>query len=156
MFLRELGKPTERMNQPLPDGYMYIRRGTSFVYVYHNKTLLGKCDSLEEAREAIIQHSKGNCVRHRSRTSIELRRAHSIERIDNNRGYSPSNCRWATRSEQNKNTRSNRWLMVDGKKMTITDAAAALGVARGTIRYWLNKPKPNKLSGRVKEIEVDE
>jgi len=32
----------------------------------------------------------------------------TIDRINNNRGYTPSNCRWATKSEQCRNTRQTK------------------------------------------------
>jgi hypothetical protein len=43
-----------------------------------------------------------------------------LERMDNDKGYSPKNCKWATRKEQQNNTRRNR--IVDGLTISqITD-----------------------------------
>lgn len=56
---------------------------------------------------------------------------HMIERIDNDKGYSPDNCKWATRIEQGHNKRNNRWLTFNGETLTITDWAARLGLGGG-------------------------
>lgn len=58
---------------------------------------------------------------------------HSIERIDNNKGYEPGNCRWATRKEQNRNTRNNRMLTHEGVTMCLVDWANKTGINRTTI-----------------------
>lgn len=39
---------------------------------------------------------------------------HTLERINNDRGYEPSNCRWATKAEQNRNRRFCRYFTIDG------------------------------------------
>lgn len=47
----------------------------------------------------------------------------SLDRINNDLGYSPENCRWATTSEQNRNKRNTLFLVLSGKKMSLSDAA---------------------------------
>lgn len=62
---------------------------------------------------------------------------HSLERIDNEKGYAPSNCRWASMKEQNNNRRNNVRLEMDGESRTLTEWADKLGISPITVKSRL-------------------
>lgn len=53
----------------------------------------------------------------------------TIDRIDNNKGYSPDNCRWITTQEQQFNKRDNVVLTFNGETMTATEWAHRLNLS---------------------------
>lgn len=63
----------------------------------------------------------------------------SIDRIDNNKGYSPENCRWANQEVQCSNVRRNRRYTYNNKTLTITEWAKETGINRATLNARLNK-----------------
>lgn len=63
---------------------------------------------------------------------------HSLERENNDLGYQPGNCRWATRGEQARNTRVNRIVTFRGSEMTLAQAAELAGVSYSTACRRLN------------------
>jgi hypothetical protein len=63
----------------------------------------------------------------------------SIERIDNNMGYEPANCRWATRVEQQRNKRSNRIISHDGRSLPVSEWAEIVGLTQYTIHARLGR-----------------
>jgi hypothetical protein len=61
----------------------------------------------------------------------------TIDRIDNNNGYSPDNCRWATAKVQGNNKRNNRNFTFNNETKTVSQWADATGIKYSTLYYRL-------------------
>ena len=62
----------------------------------------------------------------------------TIDRIKNEDGYNPNNCKWSTIKEQQNNKRNNRRLTWNGETKTVTEWAEVVGISKTTIKERLN------------------
>lgn len=66
---------------------------------------------------------------------------HSIERVDNEKGYSKENCKWATRTEQQRNRRSAKLLTVNGETLNQIEWAKRMNIPYTLISMRINRYK---------------
>lgn len=110
----------------------------------HNawKTMIARCHKTTNSRYHLYG-ARGITVCDRWRYSFvnfladmgeRPTKKHSIDRIDNNLGYSPENCRWATQSEQLRNYSRTVKYSYNGKEYCHADMADILGIGNQSLR----------------------
>lgn len=60
-----------------------------------------------------------------------------IDRIDNDRGYSPDNCRWVTAKENSRNRRNTVYLTINGETKSVAEWTETIDISPFTIYWWV-------------------
>lgn len=72
--------------------------------------------------------------------------SHTVERIDNSKGYQPGNVRWATAGEQMRNTRRNIKVVIDGLEMCFKDACVKFSISPSAAKKRIRSGWPVELA----------
>lgn len=107
------------------DGYKnYGARGIN-IYDEWNKDIVGMDSAIKNFTQWTEKH--------------EYKKGLSIDRINNNGDYKPSNCRWTDRKTQCNNKRNNHIVIFNGQKLTVTQIARKYNVNKRSLLYRIDK-----------------
>lgn len=64
---------------------------------------------------------------------------HTLDRTDVDGDYEPANCCWSEMQQQAENRRNNRYVLLAGNAVTVTEASRRLGIDPGSLRYRVRR-----------------
>ena len=75
-----------------------------------------------------------------------------LDRIDNNKGYSPENCRFVTATENSRNRRNTKLLTINGETKCVAEWCEQKSVSVYTVYYWIRERGKEYAEQRVSGI----
>ena len=75
-----------------------------------------------------------------------------IDRIDNNKGYFPDNCRWVTPRQNAQNTRRNVYLTINNRTECVSEWSRIKNISQYTIYWWINQKGKVYAEKRLSEV----
>lgn len=99
------------------------------VYKYYGNRGILICDEWKDSYESFKNWSLKN----------GWKQGLTIDRIDVNGNYEPSNCRWSTRQIQANNTTRNKYLTYNNQTKTVTEWEQELGTSKDFLAKRLRK-----------------
>lgn len=78
----------------------------------------------------------------------------TLDRIDVNGNYEPSNCRWANMKVQSNNKRNNRYITYNNETKTLSEWAEHFGIKRVTLASRLDRQGLSFEEAITKEVKI--
>lgn len=130
-----------------PKGQPWVPHGMSYTATYQSwQSMKRRCNASPTHKDHYtnyVQRGIKVCVRWQTFLNFladmgERPAGATLERTDNDKGYEPGNCKWATQSEQLRNTRRTIRLTFNGKTQSLADWADEIGIHREVLRHRLS------------------
>jgi hypothetical protein len=99
------------------DGSGYIGQKNKSYNLYGGRGI-DMCDEWKNSSDAFKKWAVSN----------GYQRGLELDRIDNDRGYSPENCRWVTKTQNLRNTRKNKYIEWQGEVKSLSEWCEVLGL----------------------------